>query len=129
VSAEERTLEHFLRGEVAAAQLPHREHVRMAFEILRRHDYLESARHYSAALRLVSERAGHPQAFSLTITLAFLALIAERMAEAPGADFAGFATRNPDLLDKTVLERWYRRERLTSALGRTTFLLPDPRAQ
>lgn len=127
MSAEGHDLGRFLRGEVPAAQLPHREHVRLAFEILRRHDYLEAARHYCAALRLVTERAGHPQAFSLTVTLAFLALIAERMAQTGDAGFAAFATRNPDLLDKGLLRRWYRPERLTSALARDTFLLPDAR--
>jgi hypothetical protein len=127
VSAEGVRLEDFLDGKVAAAALPHREHVRMAFEILRRHDFLESAQRYCAALRLISERAGHPQAFSLTITLAFLALIAERMADEPDGDFASFGTRNPDLLDKGVLARWYAPERLASPRARATFLLPEPR--
>jgi hypothetical protein len=127
MSAEERELACFLRGDVAAADLPHREHVRMAFALLRRHDFLESARHYSRALRVIAERAGHPQAFSLTITLAFLALIAERMAQCGAQDFAGFIARNPDLMDKGLLARWYGPERLTSPLGRGTFLLPEPR--
>ncbi len=126
MSAEERDLERFLRGDVPAAELPHREHVRMAFEILRRHDFLESAQRYSGALRVIADRAGHPQAFSLTITLAFLALIGERMADGEDVEFAGFASRNPDLFDKGLLGRWYPPERLTSPLARGTFLLPHP---
>lgn len=129
MSAEERDLERFLRGDVAAADLPHREHLRMAFAILRRHDFLESAQRYAAALRIIAHRAGHPQAFSLTITLAFLALIAERLAAQQDVDFEEFAARNPDLLDKGVLAHWYRPERLTGALGRETFLLPDTAGQ
>jgi hypothetical protein len=105
VSAEDRDLERFLGGDVAAADLPHREHVRLAFEILRRHDFLESAQRYSAALRV----------------------IAERLAAQEAHDFAGFAARNPDLMDRGVLGRWYAPERLTSPLARGTFLLPDPR--
>jgi hypothetical protein len=127
VSTEGCDLECFLRGEVAAADLPHREHVRLAFQILRRHDYLTSAQRYADALRLIAQRAGHPQAFSLTITLAFLALIGERMAGHGAEDFAGFAARNPELLDTGLLGRWYGRERLTSPLARETFLLPEPR--
>jgi hypothetical protein len=126
VSTEGCDLECFLRGEIAAADLPHREHLRLAFQILQRHDYLESAQRYSDALRVIAARAGHPQAFSLTITLAFLALIAERMAGHDDEDFAGFAARNPELLDKGLLGRWYGPERLTSPLARDTFLLPDP---
>jgi hypothetical protein len=126
MSPEERDLERFLRGDIAAADLPHREHVRMAFQILRRHDYLESAQRYSDALRLIAGRAGHPQAFNLTITIAFLALIAERMAGHEAEDFAGFAARNPELLEKGLLGRWYGPGRLGSPLARATFLLPDP---
>ena len=42
MSAEPITLQAFLRGEVCAARFPHREHVRMAFEILGRHDFAEA---------------------------------------------------------------------------------------
>jgi len=126
VSADSHELERFLRGDVTAAELTHREHVRLAFELLRRHDFLESAHRYTQALRRICAQAGHPQAFSLTITLAFLALIAERMAGEEEPDFAGFATRNAELLDQGLLKRWYRPERLSSALARDTFLLPDP---
>jgi len=118
-------LGRFLRGEIPAAEFPHREHVRMAFEILRRHDFAEAALHYSRAVRAMTARAGRPQAFHQTVTIAFLSLIAERMESGGIADFAAFAQANPDLLEKSALERWYRPERLASAAARRTFLLPD----
>jgi hypothetical protein len=34
-------LERFMRGELTAAAFPHREHVRMGFEMLRRHDFAD----------------------------------------------------------------------------------------
>ena len=117
-----------MRGEIAAADFPHREHVRMAFEMLKRHDFAEAVLHYSHALRGMAARAGQPQAFHQTITVAFLALIAERMAAGVGADFADFAARNAELFDRALLERWYRREQLASPLARESFVLPDPRA-
>jgi hypothetical protein len=119
-------LNRFLDGQVEAAQLPHREHVRLAFEMLRRHDFAETALHYSNALKRIAANAGHPEAFNLTITLAFLALIGERMAADQAEDFETFAARNPELLDKGVLRRWYPAQRLSSALARRTFLLPEP---
>jgi hypothetical protein len=119
-------LERFVRGEVDAAQFPHREHVRMAFEMLRRHDFAETVLHYSRALRAMTERAGKPQAFHWTITVAFLSVISERMAGHPAADFAAFAHDNPDLFDKRVLAQRYAPERLASELARRTFLLPEP---
>ena len=119
-------LERFVRGEIAAANFPHREHVRMAFEMLRRHDFPETALHYSRALRTMAQRAGKPQAFHQTVTIAFLSLIAERVEGGQWDDFAAFARDNPDLLDKGAVARWYRPERLASEPARRTFLLPEP---
>jgi hypothetical protein len=97
VTSDPITLQRFVRGEIAAADFPHREHVRMAFEMLRRHDFAESVLHFSHTLRGMAERAGRPQAFNQTITVAFLALIAQRMEGATGVDFGAFAELNPDL--------------------------------
>jgi hypothetical protein len=127
VSAKAVTLQRFMRGEISAADFPHREHVRMAFEMLRRHDFAESVLHYSHTLRAMAARAGKPQAFNQTITVAFLAVIAERMEAAAGADFAGFAARNADLFERTLLQRWYRAEQLAAPLARRSFVLPEPR--
>ena len=43
----------------------------MAFEMLRRHDFAETVLHFSRALRAMAERAGKPQAFHQTVTIAF----------------------------------------------------------
>ena len=119
-------LERFVRGEIAAASFPHGEHVRMAFEMLRRHDFPETALHYSRALRTMAQRAGKPQAFHQTVTIAFLSLIAERLESGQWDDFAAFTRDNADLLDKGTVARWYRPERLASERARRTFLLPEP---
>jgi hypothetical protein len=116
----------FIRGEVDPGRFPHREHVRMGFAILHRHNFAAAAFHYCQALRAMTARIGKPEAFHQTITLAFLALIAERMEAGPYADFASFAGANPDLFEKSALQRWYRPERLASEAARRTFLLPDP---
>ncbi len=119
-------LERFLRGEIAAAGFAHREHVRMAFEMLRRHDFTETALHFSRVLRSMARGAGKPQAFHQTVTIAFLALIAERLDGGDWQDFADFEHGNPDLMDKGVLQRWYGPERLASERARRTFVLPEP---
>jgi hypothetical protein len=126
VAADCPELERFVRGEIAAAGFAHREHVRMAFEMLRRHDFPETVLHFSRALRAMAQRAGKPQAFNQTVTIAFLALIAERQDGGEWSDFAAFARDNPDLLEKGTLARWYRPERLASERARRTFLLPEP---
>ncbi len=49
------------------------------------------------------------------------------MAGHEGEEFAAFAVRNPDLLEKSVLQRWYRTERLQSDVARRIFVLPEER--
>lgn len=119
-------LGRFIRGEIDPARLPHRDHVRMGFELLRRHSFVESALHYSQGLRQMTARVGKPQAFHQTVTIAFLALIAERMESNPCPDFESFIAANADLCDKAILRRWYSSERLGSESARRTFLLPEP---
>jgi hypothetical protein len=116
----------FIRGDVDPGRFPHREHVRMGFEILRRDNFAAAAFHYCAALREMTRRVGKPEAFHQTITIAFLALIAERLEAGRHSDFASFADANADLIDKSALKRWYRPERLATEAARRTFLLPDP---
>lgn len=98
----------------------------MGFEMLRRHDFAESALRFSSTLRTMTKRVGKPQAFHQTVTLAFLSLIAERLAAADYADFDAFAHANADLFAKNILSRWYSAERLASDAARRTFLLPEP---
>jgi hypothetical protein len=119
-------LARFMRVEIVPSEFPHREHVHIAFEMLKRHDFPETVLLFSRTLRAMAEKAGRPEAFHQTVTIAFLSLIAERMERAGAADFALFARANPDLLEKTLLTRWYSAERLGSAAARRTFLLPEP---
>jgi len=126
MSPEDGQLARFLRGDIDPAAFPHREHVRVAYQLLRRHEFAEVVLHFSRALRLITARAGKPQAFNQTVTIAFLGLIAERLASQAAGDFTEFARDNPDLFDKSVLARWYAQERLSSELARRAFLLPEP---
>jgi hypothetical protein len=125
-AADDPDLARFLSGELDAHGFTHRQHVHMAFELLRRHDFAESLLHCSRALRTMLARAGRPEAFNLTVTLAFLSLISERMLRGDATDFEAFARANPDVLGKSILARWYRPQRLASEAARQTFLMPDP---
>ena len=126
MSDTETDLATFLRGERDPRNFPHREHVRMGFEMLRRHSFLETALHYSQALRQMTARIGKPEAYHETITIAFLSVIVERMDDT--CDFESFARRNPALFERGVLTRWYRPEQLFGVRARHTFVLPEPMA-
>ena len=118
-------LRAFLDGDVDAAKFRHADHVRVGFEILRRHHFPEAALAFARSLKQIAARAGAPGKYHETITLAFLSLIAERQTLESHADFESFAVANVDLMDASVLNRWYAPERLMSDIARKTFVLPD----
>ena len=103
----------------------HLEHVQVAYEMLQRYDFLEVSERYSRAINSIATRAGAPEKFNLTITLAFLSLIAERVHDTEHSDFEEFLALNEDLKSGSVLNRWYSREVLASDFARTHFALPD----
>jgi len=121
-------LEQFLHGDLDPACFHHADHVCTAFEILRRHEFMEAAEIYSRGLKQLAQKAGRPGGYHETITFAFLSLIAERLVVGRFTDFESFAAANPDLMEKSALVRWYAPERLNSEIARKTFVLPDPRA-
>ncbi|MEM7076980.1 MAG: hypothetical protein AAF484_17980 [Pseudomonadota bacterium] len=101
----------------------HRAHLGVAFEILRRHDVFDAMAIYARGLRHLTRVAGVPEKFNATITLAFMSLVAQRMA---GTDHNGaeeFLSANPDLLDKSVLTDLFPENVLHSDLARTVPLI------
>jgi hypothetical protein len=116
----------FEAGDFDPRSFTHREHVRLAFEMLQRHCFTEAANRFACGLKTIVRRAGRPEGYNETITVAFLALIAERTASAEYRDFPAFERANPDLLDRGLLKRWYPDGRLQSDIARKTFVLPEP---
>ena len=80
----------------------------------------------SAGLKKLAANGGRPEVYHDTITVAFLALVAERRALSGQTNWAGFIAAHQDLLDKNCLERWYDRARLRSEIARKSFILPIP---
>lgn len=114
-----------LAGRMDPANFGHPEHVAVAFELLRRSPFVDGTRTCANAINALATRAGAPDKFHTTVTVAFLALISERLARAPTERFDTFIERNPDLLSGSPLKPWYSAERLADPLARTAFLLPD----
>jgi hypothetical protein len=117
-------LRAFLHGEIDSGAFRHADHVRVAFEMLRRHAFQDAVQPFCSSLQGIAARAGNPGAYHATVTLAFLSLIAERSASVLHGDFESFASANADLMDKSVLTRWYAPERLASEIARKIFVLP-----
>lgn len=118
-------LVRFEAGEIAAATFGHADHVRIAYAMLAEVGFVEAAARYGGAIRRMATGAGKPEAYHVTITLAFLALIGERMASGETRDYAHFVTANPALFEQGVLLSYYSEARLKTPIARHTFLLPD----
>ena len=118
----------FERGEIAAAEFPHREHVRLAWLYLRRLPLPEACARFVEGIRRFAAAQGKPERYHETITWAYLLLINERDARAGRTQtWDEFAEANADLLDwqNSVLKNYYREETLSSDAARKIFLLPD----
>jgi hypothetical protein len=118
-------LRAFERGALDPAKFPHAEHIRLGYAMLGRHPFGEALMRFSRGLRLLAAKAGQPQVYHETITVAFLALINERRARGCPQSWSEFRRTNPDLFDKRCLEKWYSAEQLASDLARRTFCLPQ----
>lgn len=114
-------------GTLDPARFPHSEHVRLGYEMLDCYPFGEAVARFSGGLRRLAAKGGRPERYHETITVAFLALIAERRAQTKHTDWDEFKAANKDLLDKHCLERWYAAEQLDSDLARKAFCLPQPR--
>lgn len=115
----------FEAHEIDNTAFRHADHVRVAFDLLAKYDFIDASAIYAKGIRTLAAKAGAPKKFNLTITYAFMSLIAERLANCPPPNFNAFVRSNPDLMSKDVLMRWYDSERLNTDAARTIFLLPD----
>jgi hypothetical protein len=117
----------FEMGNIAPADFDHRAHLRAAFCLVRRRPFLEACAAMRDGVQGIARRAGRPGLYHETITVAFMSIVAQRVASQPGILWDAFFAAHPDLRDRALLGRWYAREMLESAHARAQFVLPDAR--
>lgn len=120
--------QQFEKYDLGLDSFAHVEHVQVAFEMLHRYGFLDACTRYASAIHSIATRAGAPDKFNVTITLAFLSLIAERIYKTDCADFDSLLAQNADLRSSRVLGKWYSKDELMSDFARTHFLLPNKAA-
>ncbi len=113
----------FLSQEVDADDFSHLDHVCVAREILLRFDFLMAVQIFSESLHAMALNAGASDKLNLTVTLAFMSIISERMQS--GEDLEGFVKTNQDLLHTDFMEAYYSKDRLNSSKAKGMFLMPD----
>lgn len=105
----------------------HRDHLRLAWLFLREATFPGALERFAAGLRRFARAIGKEGLYHETITVAYLALVNERMARfGPDLGWEELARRNADLFDHPgALRPFYREETLGSELARSVFVLPD----
>ena len=112
---------------LADADFRYRDHLRAAYLYLRRDGFAGAVAAMSIALRRFAASRGKADRYHETITVAFLALVNERLATSgePGS-FKAFIDRHPEIAEHDLLGRYYRPETLSSERARRAFVL-EPR--
>ena len=118
-------LTQFEAFEVNPAEFGHQKHIQVAYEMLHKYGFLDASAKYANAINTIATNAGAPEKFNVTITFAFLSLIAERIHNTKQSTFEEFLAQNEGLLSKGALDKWYSNEQLESDFARTHFLLPN----
>ena len=106
----------------------HREHVRLTWLAVRRCGTAGAVELVSDGIQRTARYAGAPQKYNATVSRAWVELTAYHMAEAPDESFDELVRRNPGLLDKRLLRRFYSSRTLASPAARTGWVEPDVKA-
>jgi hypothetical protein len=105
----------------------HREHLELAWKLLRRYPIDEAAESMVAAIRHVAQLHGADDKYHETITRAWLHFVAVHTQRWGAESFEDFIERNPDLLDPRLIEHFYSRELILSESARLVWEIPDIR--
>jgi len=113
-----------------AATLPpqafdHRAHLRAACLYLERRPFLEACIAMRDGLRRYAAHIGRAGLYHETLTVAFMSVVGERLAAAPGLSWQALLERHPELCERDLLERYYDPARLASAAARARFVLNE----
>jgi len=108
-----------------ASRFGHREHVYLTWLAVHHCGQRQAVEVVSNGIQRTARYAGAPQKYHATVSRAWVEAVAYHINEAPGEDFAALVRRNPALLDKRLLTRFYRSTTLADSTARTTWVEPD----
>lgn len=116
----------FALGWLRLAGFDHRAHLRVAYSLLLEHPVSAATDRLRDGLQAMLERAGPQARYHETRTVAWVRVVAARMASVgAGAHFHAFIDRHLDLLDRAYIQRHYSSPRLGSEDAHRYFLPAD----
>jgi hypothetical protein len=117
-------LASFTNGTLAPAGFHHTAHIRAACLLLQSRPFLEACIAMRDGLRHIAAQAGKPQLYHETVTVAFMAIVADKLTGRAG-DWQTLVATERGLFDRALLNGHYTPELLASARARSHFILPD----
>ena len=108
-----------------AEDFSHLDHVGVAYEALRGHEFFEAVTIVAQGLSRLTVRAGVPEKYNATLTFAAMSLVAERMKTEPCASAEEFVARDGSLFSGGFLTEQFPKARLGSDIAREIALLPE----
>jgi hypothetical protein len=115
-------------GLIANAEFGHRDHLRAAWAYLQQEGFPNAIAVMERTIRRFAAHHGHERKFHVTLTVAWVNLVAAHAACHRDTAFEDFIAANGELLDKNLTLRFYSRERLFSDAARTRWIEPDVRS-
>jgi hypothetical protein len=107
----------------------HSAHVRAAYLYLLSGGFAGAVARMRRAIRNYARHLGKADRYHETITVAYVALIQQHIAErGEGGCWESFKRDNADLLQPGLLLQYYPQSQLNCELARRVFLLPRPQA-
>jgi hypothetical protein len=111
---------------LAPERFHHRQHLQVAWWLLRDGPALLAMRRFVDSLRRYAAHIGKPALYHATITWAYLLLVDERLERGGRARrWAEFERDHPELFRRDLLQRYYAADTLASPLARRVFVFPD----
>lgn len=123
-------IEAFEECTLPFASWTHRAHVRAAYLYAERYGQVQAHQRMGERIRAYNRAHDRPesltQGYHETITRAFMTLVhAARCLSGPCSNSEAFCDDHPELLEKSVLAKYYSQGHLMSAAGKSVFVEPD----
>lgn len=106
-------------------EFPHRDHIRVVFARTKQTDKEEAIEFARRGLQALTQRAGVPDKYHDTMTVAWARLVGDLTQKAPEINFDQFMEAHPELARSSLMEDYYSRDLLFSAEARKQFVEPD----
>ena len=122
-------VEAFLTGSLPPQQFHHRDHLRLAWALVRLTGVDEATRRITSGIRYFAARHGHAEKYHETMTQFWVRVVGHAVAAQPDiTTFDAFLAAFPLLLEKELPYRHWRRETMLSSTARAQWVEPDIQA-